>query len=348
MSNSNSSNISNSKTRKNNKKDYASRFANTPLIPNTTIIRYIFKHYQPFVRFDKKKLAFDTLFNTNDDFNPSLVVHIDRPIESNNSFSLTNLIACSFYICQKSVFEEIKKHQKGMDYLIDILKFQIGKDVRRDTRSINGQAISFNEKMDHYQVTDSFYKMILQWCKKQHTQINYNILNKIGLLSCQNIYNLMSGFIEYQMYQMTGFEWVSFRPTKSINIIIDNNEIRMEFNWSTKLLLTSDHPNKNKIKNENKNADDFIIGNNEYTFVVDLKKNTYSFTTFTLNYDIQEIQEETPEEKKEESKNSLLPYFALGATGALVSTPFLLGLLGGKTKKHIKNNTRYTRRRRIV
>ena len=141
------------------------------------------------------------------------------------------------------------------------------------------------------------------------------------------------------------------QATKNISINLTQNEQLYILNFDSKLWITKD-----KIVHNG----EFTCGNLKFSFLVDFKKNTYQIKDFNLNYDIKicyqdDLQEEVSqnEEISEENsqevpkKNKINPNYSkyglpigLGI-GGIVSTPFLLGLLGGKKKtKKIKNKNK--------
>ena len=176
-------------------------------------------------------------------------------------------------------------------------------------------------------------------------QIDYNIINKIALLSCQNIFNLITDLITIKINTILAPETNTvFRPTKNIVITFTEKEQTMEFNFNSKLIIST-----NGILNP-----EYPCGKIIFNFFVDLKNNNFKFNNFELSYDLDKCDEhvennnEVTNEVTNEAPNAVgskmnLKYampVALGI-GGIVATPFLLGALGGKksfkTRRRIRS-----------
>lgn len=397
---------------------YDKNFKNTPFIPTTEIITYMFNGYKSYKasHASRQDIKFGDIFEIGNDFPASKIFSIDKPIESNHSLFLKDLITYSFYYLQGSSFENLFNTNKTINDMIEILKYQMGKDLRRDDRIINGvdyprNIIAVDEDTSNYAVEDNFYCILIkQYTSNIGNKIDYDLLNKISLLSCQNMFNLITGLISMQVREMIIPEVSTvYSHTKNNSIVINKDEITMELNFKSRLLIS-----------RNGEMDpEYPCGDLEFKFLIDFKNNSYKFTTFKLSYNInkcgpsletdlpqpkpkkslfsrftrknrkgqvapeseqpqqqdvnqnQEPQEQSQNnseptinltqeqieqqilagdtgENRNQNNNSKLIYLipALGVTGALVSTPFILGVLGGKnTKKNRKRMNTITKKK---
>lgn len=324
-----------------NIKYYSSYYKNTNNIPKTQIINYLLNNFNHFL--DEKKLAesvnkyplnLEDCFKINpDDFPKGIRKNkIELSLKMNPKTPLNKLIAYCFYLKQPAIFET--------DKTIEAIKFQIGKDVGRDDRNINGK--NYNQEYyqskasNSYDITDLFYQNIIDYLYQIKNTINLDIVNKFGLLSCQNIYGLITDLITIKINDILKPELNSvFRPEKYANIIIKQNEISIEFYFKTQMLITRDGEPFDP---------EYPCGNMEFSFYIDILNNKYELRNFKFDYDIDKCGPEIEsnkvianKEKVFESKlkpEIILP--AAGISAGLIATPFLLGVLGGKRKKRNK------------
>ena len=323
---------------------YSSNFKNTNNLPRTQILNYLLKHYRDFLNHKKlcetlntEALTFEDCFLTNpEDFHNGLKSdNIDLTLQMNPKTNLDKLIAYCFYLKQPEFFTY------NVNKTIESIKFQIGKDIVRDLRTINTKLYSqdyyTDNANDNYKVTDLFYQNIIDYLYQVNKKIDLNIVNKFGLLSAQNVYGLISDLVTYKLFKVLEPEFSYLNAAeKHVVITINPNNISMEFHFSCKLLITR---NNQSVEIE------YPCGNMEFVFLVDILNNKYEMSKFILNYDIDkcgpeiEINESDNLENKNENKKKLktevvVPAVALSS--GIIATPFLLSVFGGKHKKTLK------------
>lgn len=325
---------------------YSKNFKNTNLIPKTKIINYIFTGYKNFLSQQeinnsqgKYGLEFDSCFITKPDtFHTGLRKdNINLSFQMNPETSLDKLIAYSFYLKQSYIFEK----KQGLS---DI-KFQIGKDIKRSDITINKKNYNkeyYGKFEDNYNAADMFYQNIIdELYKINNKSVNLNIVNKFGLLSCQNIFNLITDLITIKLNKILEPETNSvFRPTKYSNIIINRDEISIELGFKSQLIISRDSEPMDP---------EYPCGNIEFIFYIDILHNRYELKKFILSYDINKCgpeitnKENTLPENHNENKSNLKLEYVIPAsitTAGIIATPFLLGALGGKKNKKTRKNYR--------
>lgn len=328
---------------------YSKNFKKTNLIPKTEIINYIFLGYNKFSlqkkisdSQDNHVLDFDNCFITNPDiFRSGLRSNtINLSLQMNPETSLDKLIAYSFYLKQSYIFEK----KNGLP---DI-KYQIGKDIKRSDITINGKNNNgeyYRKFEDNYDAADMFYQNIIDELYKINKKyVNLNIANKFALLSCQNIFNLITDLITLKLNQILEPETNSvFRPNKFCNIIINSDEISMELGFESKLIISRDGEPMDP---------EYPCGNIEFSLYLDILHNKYELKKFILSYDINKCGPEIIKEQKHvpnnndenENKSNLKLEYIIPAsitTAGIIATPFLIGTLGGK------KNIRKTKKNRV-
>lgn len=322
---------------------YLKNFKNTKLLPKTNIINYIFSGFTGFINDNKNKstdkyaLDLDDCFIINNNDMPLGVKNnkINLTLKMNPKTPLDKLIAYSFYLKQSYIFE----NNNG---LTDI-KYQIGKDIKRSDININGKMISdkYRDIENNYTVSDLFYQILIDNLYQiNRKNVNLNIANKIGLLSCQNVFNLITDLITLKLNDILAPETNSvFRPDKYNNIIINQNEISMELGFNSQLIIS---------RNGAPIDPEYPCGNLDFILYIDFKNNLYVLKKFILSYDISKCGPEiiNNQNKPQTSflrSNIKAKYIIPAAlvTSGLMATPFILGALGGnKTiKKRKKNKT---------
>lgn len=347
---------------------YALNFKGTELIPRTSIMNYLLNNYNNFLRLkrestisNKEAISMDECFNTGDIFNVINTkggkVSLNTTIEGNKSFGLDKMIAYSFYLKSKDLFDI-----NNVKEIAKLLKYQMGKDIHRDNRKINGEDYGmeyFSQySEDYYQCTDVFYEIIIGYLHKISRFINYNLVNKIALLSCQSMYNFIIDLISHQIMEKMIPESVNITQSeKSQLITLTSAKHEMEFNFKSKAYITYNGEIMD-ITNP--------CGNLEFNLLFDFKNNNYKFTKFIFEYDYDICKRPEQEEfisessndvngtkpdlevsNKEKEKDNRIIYgisAGLGAAG-IVTLPFILGALGGrkinktKKRKYIKNKS---------
>lgn len=335
---------------------YSMHYKNNTTIPRTQIIHYLFKNFKGFLRYksicdasNKSTLNLNECFQIESDYFPKGLRknNIQLNLKMNPKTSLDKLIAYCFYIKQPSIFEN--------NNTLELIKYQIGKDIGRDNRNINDK--SYNQEYYHsnaknsYEIADLFYQNIIDSLYNVNRPVDLNVANKFSLLSCQNVYGLITDLITMQINEMLEPELNTvFRPDKYVNIMITNKQLSMEFHLKTQMLIT---------RNGEPFDPEYPCGNMEFILLIDLMKNVYEIKQFTFSYDIDKCGPESTHINNDvdnnavekESNTTFKSQFMIPAatiTAGIVSTPFILGVLGGanqiiskqsKRNKNKKNKT---------
>lgn len=319
---------------------YSKVYKNTQLIPKTQIINYMFSGYKTFQNKksdDKNSLSLEDCFIIDQKSLPigSRRATIDLSLNMNPETSLDKLIAYCFYLKQPYLFEKGNGENENS---ISIIKQQIGKDIKRSDMTINGKLFGstyYRQFEENVEAADMFYQNIIdQFININHENVNLNIVNKFALLSCQNIFNLITDLITIKLNEILSPETNSvFRPKKFTNIIINNNQMSMEFGFISKLIISRD----------GKPIDpEYPCGDIEFSLFIDILHNKYQLKSLKLSYDIDKCGPELDnsifdETNKLDNKTKLKTEYIIPvgiATAGIVATPFLLGALGGKRKKY--------------
>jgi hypothetical protein len=313
-------------------------------LPKTGIINQLLFGFQDFIEYKKsnayKNIGLDTFFIVD----PNIMTVglkenlINTTLKMNSTMSLDKIIAYSFYTTQSFMFKEENTYDT-----ISYLKYQMGKDIKRDNRNINGKlyASSYYLNDDYYRVADLFYQNIIDIMQKINNSINLNIVNKIALLSCQNMFNLLTDLITIMLNKMLNPEINSvFKASKNIDIHITKKSMYMVLNFESQLVISR---NGEPIDLE------YPCGKLEFSFYVDLLKNTFEMKKFVLNYNVNKCGPEINDQISDAgtvNENVNYPSYLKSKyivsttllTAGIVVTPFLLGALGGnKTRKNKVN-----------
>ena len=323
-------------------KYYSDNFKNTKTLPKSNIIKYMFKYYDDYLSYEKlckimhtNPLTLDDCFiiNENDLPNGLKSNEVNLSFKMNPKTPLDKLIAYSFYIKQPFIFQNTIK--EGLENI----KYQMGKDIPRDDRNINGKLYSssyYGNMGSNYKATDMFYQNIIDTYYQINKKINLNTVNKIALLSCQNVFGLITDLITVKLYKVLEPETNSvFRPDKFCNITIEQDEISMELRFTSELIIS---------RNGEPMDPEYPCGNIDFTLYIDFINNVYELKHFILNYDIDKcgpeiIKPEEPDKPTKFKTEYLIPAAAVSA--GIIATPILLTTLGGKKNK----KTRKYRRR---
>ena len=196
---------------------YENHFKNTKLIPYTSIIQNIYENFRPNII--NKEITIEDIFSFDGIIENNRTI---KNINNNQNFGLDKLLEYIYYYKSFSFFyDETKKEKKSLSFLIENLKNQIGKDIKRVDIYINNIIIDRNEisfETDH-SATDILYtKLIYAFTLQKNNNINLNIINKLSLLTTQNILNfitdILSSFIQNQFKQTPNIN----RPNINIKI----------------------------------------------------------------------------------------------------------------------------------
>jgi hypothetical protein len=355
---------------------YSKNFKGTDIIPVTSIINYMKQHYDEYDA--ERQISLDDLFNFNNGLKPGLKKFLfDSPVDGNPDFSLDKLISYVFYSKTRSIFINPDGKPTDQHFYLERLKHQMGKDIRRQDSTINGKEydssiyykddVIDDQDKNYYKTVDMYYQILINYFYTID-KINFDIINKIGLLSCQNIFNFVSELITLKINelisQVPGCHGTALtKAVKSIDIIIKKDVKTMQFNFRARITVFKD--------------DVEICGLYSFKFLADFMNNTFKFNEFKIKYDIDDCKtleyiELNDNQADYENINDVfhddannandandannangangenganganinLKYAipaALGV-GAAIATPFLLGVLGGKKNTTMKKN----------
>lgn len=322
---------------------YSIHYKKTKRIPRTNIINYMKLHFETYRQvYDKLEqqgkyvLYLDDCFLLEDTLvTGKRIYSYDSPIQGNPSMSLDKLIAYAFYMKTKYAFvHESNGSITSESSYLDALKYQMGKDIRRDKRVINGKKYDLEYYSDtsnnNYDIADMFYQLLIETFYAAKSPIDYNTINKIALLSCQNMFNLLTDLISIKLQELLEPEMNSvFRPVKSANIVVTPDKKTMELIFDSELIISRDQEPVDP---------EYPCGKVSFILFIDFDKNTFAFSQFKLSYDINTCGPEINTRDNQKSNTSPLDALkrsvkleyaipvAIGI-GGIIATPFLLGAL---------------------
>jgi hypothetical protein len=367
-------------------------FYGSHLIPITPIINYMKDNFETYLTHlkqaeveDKNVIYLDDTFETTNIVKPTgKIYNLNTEINSNPNMPLDKLISYAFYIKTKDAFITKDEKPTTNNAFLETLKYQMGKDISRDDRTIQYYNSNYNKKDsdgkldtekyskqvynassfsgldNNYIVADNFYKLIIKYYANHvNKKINYNVINKIALLSCQNIFNFIDDLVTEKVNNMLAPKLnLAYQPQKNVVITFTEKEQTIEFSFDTKLLIST-----NVITNNFPNGREEILGEPpyghlSYNLFVDLQNNTFKFNNFELSYEVDKWN--GPEQNNDinnvadnvadnpAGNNMRLQYAAPVAVGiaGIVATPFILGALGGK-RHGIRSRVRHGIRSRV-
>jgi hypothetical protein len=361
-------NKKNNKYYKNKKKDiskkdyFIEKYFNTSLLPLTSIIKFINSNYPIFLKEKEKDYnptQFSFFFDTKNNFIKGNKIEINYSLEKNIQMNTDKLLAYALYLKSSDFF--LKK--QALD--IKLLKTQIGKDTVRMPIYINSNLYTFlpkngdMESSTNDEKADFFILKIMDNLSNLNEKIDYNLLNKIGISCCQNLFNLLIDQLTIVIMNAIKPEFCTFiNGKKHVELFLT------ESSKIAKLFFTG-----NIIISYKQNIDpEFTCGKIDFILTIDYQNNNYYFEKFNLEYDVNlcnpnkklEIQENNLEQvqinnQNNESKSNfnfsnykyLIP--AAAVTGAVISTPFILGVVGGKMKtRKYKKSKNFKKTRKYI
>jgi hypothetical protein len=326
------------------KQIYKRDYYGTELLPMTNILNYINDFFNEFVIDKERKKRENKYVEFNDFFIVDDILErkenkadINIIINQNPNMSLKKMLAYTLYLKTFSWFESGR---------LDVSRFksQIGKDASRLSIKINNEDYVFkypseSEGLSYYKMADDFNIKIMN-VLSSFSVIDFDLVNKIGILMCQNLFNFVTETItmmimkkvQPEMSIVTGAKKnILINLTKNEQSIIANFESRLSISYNGDLDISK------------------TCGDLQFTLLIDFKRNTYKFSKFILKYDIEECKSESNDEpvsssqpvnndepvnNEETQESSFLKYIIPAGLGVgVVATPFLLGAFGGKNKK---------------
>lgn len=306
------------------------------ILPTTNIIQYIEANFNDYMIMKQQKDAINLPPSSFEDFfivddilkKKETKADIDIQINKNPNASLDKLLAHSLY------YSEYKKwfNTKKMD--TSLFKFQIGKDAARINLTINKSKFSFIEDENNSLKTDKLNIELINILSKFRV-VDLDLINKIGIVTCQNTLNFITDLISLMIGKKLAPEKIIIRGAdKNLEITLTKNQENMLYNFHTDFWITKDG---GIVDGE------FLCGGIDLSYLIDFKKNTYKITKFKCKYDADVCyQTSDPQAASSASNAADVPkkypnYLKYGipiglGVGAIVATPFLLAL-GGKNKK---------------
>jgi hypothetical protein len=348
----------NTKTRKRRSKigggifdKYEKVYKNTPYIPKSTFISNMILKFPDFYKKYKENsllIVFNNIFDI--DFKPKDTRKFTinkQPLKPSTFYTLDKIIEYAIFITSKSFFISHDNKFYPTNHIIDDLKHQIGKDVLRSTISINGtnydaskttqidnftqplsepsstpSGITSDQPSDNFiGITDTFYETIITYFKTNNLPINFNQINKIALLCCQNISNFLSDLTVLYLNDILKPDiCVVYQADRNIKIDITKSAILLTIVFQSKLIISDDEMLDPEIQ----------CGNLFIKTKFDILNNTFVITKFTVN--INKITCNVSEIKDKESPltnitldKSMLPV-GVSAVG-IATSPFILGAI---------------------
>ena len=228
--------------------------------------------------------------------------------------------------------------------LIKFIKNRIGEDSQRTNKVINGDIKNTADYLadSNYKSADVLYEQLIKLFNNSRPKTNLNIVNKLAILSCQNVQNIINNIATNKLREIINDNMaITINKNSTYNFVINKNEISFSIKLKSSLVMTIDG-----------NFDpDFPCGTFEYEFYVNLIKDIYELRNMKINYDLDKCGEDNilkpgTNKKTRLRKEYIVPAAAL--TAGIVATPLLLTMLGGKTrrkKRILRKIKRFTRRK---
>jgi hypothetical protein len=304
---------------------YNQKYNNTEYIPLSDLINNLIKNYPQFLEDAKLKqndeILLEMVFNVNNKLNITNTdkFKINTSLLSNPMFNSEKLISYSFYIQSKSFF----KTPDNIKSIVPQIKNQIGKDVLRTPMVIND--ISYDSthyediQSEYIQIADRYYLLLMDCFKNNDRPINFNLINTICLLSCQNMSNLTSDIIVMFIKKIIGVLALN-EAHRQMQIIINKSEIKVIIILKSKLIMSG-------VDDEGLDPDR-ICGNLFFKLQFDILNNTYQLTTFVVNVNKITciVPDITDNAQKGPTSNYSVP-FAVSTIGVTAAVPFILGVI---------------------
>lgn len=341
---------------------YNLRYSGTKLLPRTSILIYIYKNHYDYLKLrelrEKENKApfslsnFFKLENFLDNIGKEKEVNVNVTIKG--KYNLYKFISDCVYSTQLSFFEPDKNVKSIINY-INRFKYQVGKDLPRNKVKINDVNIDSTEFANienYYARTDKYVNLLLEKYYKIDKKIDYNKINLFLTITTQNILNAMVNLIISDLTSRFSkdFSILIVGADLGLDIVITQLKEHAIWNFSSNIL----------ISNIGEISPEFPCGKIQYKLLLDIKKRTFEFLEFKFSYDLNNCQtyndnnkiieqsniqnESSPKTRLMDMKfnNETLLYgipTAISAAG-IISTPFILGVLGGNKKRKRKNTTR--------
>jgi hypothetical protein len=307
-------------------------------LPTTNIIQYIESNFNDYMAMKQQKSAINLPPSSFEDFfivddilkKKETKADIDIQINKNPNATLDKLLAHGLY------YSEYKNWFKTKKMDTSLFKYQIGKDASRIDLTINKTKFNFIEDENNSLKTDKFNIELINILSKFKV-VDLDLINKIGIVMCQNTLNFITDLISLMLFKKLEPEKIIIRGAdKNAEITLTKNQENMIYNFHTDFWITKDDVIVDG---------DFLCGQVDLSYLIDFKKNTYKITKFKCKYDADICYQTANSQQasnaatnaadvpKKDYSNYLKYGIPIGVgVGAIVATPFLLAL-GGKNKK---------------
>lgn len=338
---------------------YNLRYTGTKLLPRTSILIDIYKNHYDYIKLkelrereNKPPFDFNDFFKVGtlfDKIGKEKEVNINTGLK--NKTNLYKFISDCIYSTQLSFFEP-EKNVKSMIHFINKFKYQVGKDLPRNQVKINGVPINSEEiaNLENYYLrTDTYINLLLEKYYQIDKKIDYNKINLFLTVTTQNILNAMVNVIILELTTRftREFSILFVGSNLGLDIEIDSSKEQATWFFSSNVL----------ISNIGEISPEFPCGKIQYKLVLDIKKRTFYFSEFNFSYNLNNCEtyndknlmitendtsnENTKNKFMNINKNVLLYGIpsAIAAAG-VISTPFILGALGGKKRKRTNKTKR--------
>jgi hypothetical protein len=317
--------------------NYTEKYKNTPYFPKSNIINEMKQNFSNFLEkstSDKFNISLNDLFILNIKIKNNKKISINKTLNQNTNMKLNELIENMYYIMSNNFFISKDKIINNDKIIISRIKEQIGKDIVRSTVYING---TIDNKQDYIkneddtkefiEIADLYYEKIIKTFQNFNLPVNYDIINKICLLTTQNLSNFLTDIINLYINSLIKPEMALVYNVNEITKSIEISETKIYFilTQKSKLLVTNDEEWQ----------PDNICGNLYFKFKVDILNDKYIMQNLQLNINTTTMPCSTPTEimdipddnnnNTSNDKKYLIPL--LVSVAGVTTSPFLLGAL---------------------
>ena len=306
---------------------YAKTYENTPYIPKSTFISNMILEFPIFFKKQQEKeefIIFTEIFII--DFKPNNIdkFSINQRLKTHPDYTLQKILETCIFLTSKSFFINNDTFYPS-NHIIKALKIQMGKDILRTNIIINGTIFnaSAGEDLDNFpKITDSFYETLITYFKTNGLPVNFNQINQLCLLCCQNMSNLMSDLvIIYLNGILTPEICAVYQANRKIKIEITKTSIILSLTLQSRLIISDDQmldPERS-------------CGNLLFKIKCDILNNAFEMSKFIVNINrvtckVGDIKDSEPSFKLNIPLDSSLIPTAVSTVG-IVSAPFILGAI---------------------
>ena len=307
---------------------YNKIYKNTPYIPKSTFVSNMIILFPAFIKNTPENelfVKFTDLFDINYKVKNKNKIKINTGLKTKEGWSLDKILEYSFYLTSKKFFI-IDDTFTSPNNVIRSIKTQIGKDILRSNVVINNIDYEVPENVDlenYDKIADNFYEILITYFRSNNQNINFNNINKLALLCCQNMTNFLSDRTSLYIGEL-------IRPEMSV-ILGADRKIKIEIT-STTITLIIIFQSKLIISQDSLLDPESPCGNLFFKIKFDILNNLFEITKFTIN--INTVTCKVPKIKDTNDNKSgiaisfdsnLIPV-AVSSAG-IITTPFILGAI---------------------